>query len=285
MNLKKISGVVLSCVIAGSLLTGCGSEQKETPKTQIGIITKLNETEQTFNEHSTKLESTLRIPNMNLLHNYHYYPSLQSMISALNNKSINEICTYRSVANYIVAQNPNLEILPHSIGMMDSFCFAVRKEDTELRDRLNSAIQSMKEADTIDYIIKSYIIYLNPNDEVPVTDMPKIDGADTIRVGVTGDLPPLDLIKEDGTPAGFSTRILEEISRWIGKNIEIVKINGDERATALTSKKIDIAFWVTVPTEELEKAGSVPKSVDLPADLAATSPFYEDEIVHISLKK
>ena len=285
MNLKKFSGVVLSCILAGSILTGCGDDAPKVPKSEIGIITKLNESEQTFNEHSNKLESTVKIPNVNLMHNYHYYKDLKSMLAALESKQINEISTYRSVANYLVSQNPKLEILPHSIGMNDSFCLAVRKEDEPLRDALNFAIHTMKDNDTISYIAKTYIAYLNPNDKAPVTDMPKIEGSETVKVGVTGDLPPFDLVLEDGTPAGFSTRMLEEISRIIGKNIEIVKISSDERATALTSKKIDIAFWVTVPSENLKESGNVPEKVDVPAELEITAPYYEDEIVHISLKK
>ena len=292
MNLKKFSGVVLSCILAGSIFTGCGDDAPKVPKSQIGIITKLNETEQNFNAHSSKLEESVKIPNVNLMHNYHYYKDLNSMIAALESKKIDEICTYRSVANYLVSQNPKLEILPHSIGMQDAFCFAVRKEDTALRDALNSAIKVMQNADkstqetnTISYIAKTYIAYLNPNDKTPVTDMPKIDGAENIKVGVTGDLPPLDLILEDGTPAGFTTRMLEEISRLTNKNIEIVKIASDERATALTSKKIDVAFWVIVPSKNLEESGKVPENVDVPAELEITAPYYEDEIVHIALKK
>ena len=290
MNLKKISAAVLSCIMAGSIFTGCGEQANNAPKTSIGIITKLNESEQNFNAHSEKLEQAVKIPNVNLMHTYHYYSDLKSMMTAINSKNIAEICTYRSVANYIVAQNPNLEILPHSIGMTDTFCLAVRTEDTALLNDLNSAIKSMHEqftegTTTIDYIIKSYVLFLNPNDEVPITDMPKIEGAETIKVGVTGDLPPVDLIKGDGTPAGFNTRFLEELSRLANKNIEIVKIAGDERASALTSKKIDVVFWVTVPSQNLEKTGSVPQQVDVPADLAVTVPYYEDEIVHIGLKK
>jgi len=292
LNLKKFSGVVLSCILAGSILTGCGDDAPKVPKSEIGIITKLNESEQSFNEHSSKLEESVKIPNVNLMHNYHYYKDLKSMLAALESKQINEISTYRSVANYIVAQNPKLEILPHSIGMNDSFCFAVRKEDKDLLNALNSALDSMQKTDnttektdTVSYIVKTYINYLNPNDKTPVTDMPKIDGAEIIKVGVTGDLPPLDLILEDGTPAGFTTRMLEEIGRLANKNIEIVKIASDERATALTSKKIDVAFWVIVPSENLEKSGNVPEKVDVPADLEISAPYYEDEIVHIALKK
>ena len=285
MNLKKISTAVLSCIVAGSIFTGCGETPKnDAPKSQIGILTKLNENEKTFNENTVKLEESVKLPNMNLLHNYHFYPSLQAMMTALDSKQIQEICTYRNVANYLTGKNPNLEILPHSIGMTDSFCFAVRKEDDALRESLNSAIDTLKKDGNVDYVAKSYIFYLNPNDEVPIVEIPKIDGADTIKVGVTGDLPPFDLILEDGTPTGFSARFLFDIGNILNKNIELVKITGGERETALTSKKIDVALWAIVSSDNLEKVGSVAKNIDVPDTLAVTAPYYEDEIVHIGLR-
>ena len=285
MNLQKISSVLVACIAAGTLFTGCGDDSKNVPKSQIGIITKLNTNEKTFNENTIKLEENVKIPNMNLLHNYHFYPSFQSMMTALDSKQIQEICTYRSVANYLIGKNPNLEILPHSIGMTDSFCLAVRKEDTPLLDALNFALHTLKEEGTIDYIAKSYIFYLNPNDAVPIVEIPKIDGAETLKVGVTGDLPPFDLILDDGTPTGFSARMLVDIGKILNKNIELVKITGGERETALTSKKIDVALWAIVSSENHEKAGSIAKNIDVPDTLAVTSPYYEDEIVHIGLKK
>ena len=284
MKLKKFSSVILSLIAAGTLFSGCSSTSKDVPKSQTAIITKLNEDEKTFNEHSVSLEENVKIPTMNLLHNYRFYPSLQKMIEDLNSKTVDELCTYRSVANYISVKNPNMEILPHSIGLTDSFCLAVRKEDTALRDEINSAIKQMTDDGTIDYIMKSYIIYLNPNDKAPVVEIPQIEGADTIKVGVTGDFPPFDLISEDGTPAGFSTKLLAEISRITNKNIEIVKVTADGRVAALKSKKIDVVFWATIPSESLKQAGFVPQKVDVPEELEITLPYFEDEIVHIGLK-
>ena len=91
----------------------------------------------------------------------------------------------------------------------------------------------------------------------------------------------------DGTPAGFNTAVLAEISKRINKNIELVTIDSNARASALNSRVIDIVFWVTVPGEFWtdEKAGNAPQDIDKPADLEISAPYYKDEIVHIALKK
>ena len=65
-------------------------------------------------------------------------------------------------------------------------------------------------------------------------EIEKIDNAETIRVGVTGDLPPIDYVDEAGIPAGFNTAVLAEISRRIVKNIELVSIESGARSIALS---------------------------------------------------
>ena len=289
MNLKKFSGVVLSCILAGTFLTGCGddSSSKDSPQTRIGIITKLNASEETLNEHLKQLEKVSKIPTVNVAHNHHYYEGINSLLMGLEAKQIDEISIYRSIANYIVGKNPNFEILNHTANMYDSFCCAVRKDNVNLRENFDSAIQSMQDDGTLENLIKTYITDLNPNEDPPAVAMPHFDGAETVKIGVTGDLPPLDLVLADGTPAGFNTAVLAEISKRINKNFEIIDIDSNARAVALTSNKIDVVFWVTVPGEfwYAEEAGNAPKDIDKTVDLEITNPYFKDEIVHIGLKK
>ena len=289
MNLKKFSGVVLSCILAGSIFTGCGNDlgTADSPNTRIGIITKLNASEEQLNEHLKQLEKVSKVQQLNISHNYHYYEGLNELIMGIDAKQIDEISTYRSVANYVVAKNSNIEILNHTVNMFDSFCCAVRKDDKNLGDEINSAIMSMQNDGTLENLTKIYITDFNPNENPPAVAMPHFDGAENIKVGVTGDLPPLDLVLTDGTPAGFNTAVLAEISKRINKNIELVTIDSNARASALNSRVIDIVFWVTVPGEFWtdEKAGNAPQDIDKPADLEISAPYYKDEIVHIALKK
>ena len=59
-----------------------------------------------------------------------------------------------------------------------------------------------------------------------------------------------------------------------------MQIDSNERAAALTSRQIDVVFWVTVPDDE-----NLDKNSDKPDALDTTSPYYRDEIVHVNLKK
>lgn len=173
---------------------------------------------------------------------------MNEMQMALDAGQIDEISTYRIVANYMLARNPKLEILDHTKNMFDSFCCAVRTEDKALHDK--------------------------------IVALEIFAGAETIKVGVTGDLPPLDLILANGQPAGFNTAMVSEIGRRIGKNIELMQIDSDARAAALTSRQIDVVFWVTVPDND-----ALDKNWDKPDELCTTFLYFHDEIVHVDLKK
>ena len=87
---------------------------------------------------------------------------------------------------------------------------------------------------------------------------------------MTGDLPPLDFVNADGTPAGFNTAVLSEISKRIGKNIEMIQVDSAARGTALTSGQVDVIFWVVVPAEE---SSTRPKDFDTPEGVAVTVPY------------
>ena len=88
------------------------------------------------------------------------------------------------------------------------------------------------------------------SEAISAVEMPVIDGAETIRVAVTGDLPPYDYIDASGKPAGFNTAILAEISKRIGKQFELVSIESAARAIALSSGSADVVFWTRVSSPD-----------------------------------
>ena len=283
MNWKKISKLALGCFLTGIFMTGCGESPavvKDSPSTRIGIIYKLNATEEALNEQMKKLEESSHRAGIKLTHYYVYHNGLNEMQMALNAGQIDEISTYRSVANYMAARNSQLEILDHTVNMFDSFCCAVRSDDKALRDEIDAAIQAMNSDGTLENLVKTYITDANLSEDPPAVALETFDGAETIKVGITGDLPPLDLILANGQPAGFNTAMISEIGRRTGKNIELVQIDSNARASALTSGQIDVVFWVTVPGD-----GGLDKNLDKPDALDTTFPYFRDEIVHVDLKK
>ena len=284
MKLKKIAKTLLSAVLAGALFTGCGQSDGDTSKQlsdiKLGTISYMNASENQINEYMGKYEKSHGIKGFH--RKVIFYDNLNLMLMGLNSKGVDEISTYKCVAQYTIARNENLDITIEKNDMIDDFCFALREDDVELKNAIDEAIKEMKEEDILNKLIKEYIIDVK-NNEPPAVEIAHIDGAETIKVGVTGDLPPLDLVTADGKAAGFNTAVLAEISKRIGKNIKLVQIEGGARAAALNSEKVDVLFWAIVPKNDTLKF--IPQNVDKPDGIEFSLPYYEDSVVHIALKK
>ena len=285
MKLKRFAKILLSCVLAGALFTGCGgSGQQGVDKTgnnfsgdevKLGMLTHLNATESQIGELCDKVFGGKHRPK--------FYDSLKVMQLGIESGDVQEISLYKCVAEYLTAQNNKFEIVPDEAisSIKDSFCFAVRKEDTELKADFDKVIAEMKSDGTLDKLIAEYITNVDRGQVPPKIEIPVTEGAPVIKVGVTGDLPPLDFVNADNTPAGFNTALLAEVAKRLGRNIEFVQVETGSRAVALTSKLIDAAFWAIVPFGNSD----IPADIDKPEGLDLSTPYFNDDVVHVKLKK
>ena len=186
-----------------------------------------------------------------------FFNSLNAMIMALKSGEVDAIFVHNVVADYLCARDETLFYINHFVAPdadasaltrrlvengfhSDEFTFMLMEGNETLRDEINRALGAMES----EGVLAALEATLNAAGEEPVSaEMEKIEGADIIRVGVTGDLPPFDFISEAGVPAGYNTAILAEIGKRIRKNIELVNIDAGGRALALSSGMVDVVFW------------------------------------------
>ena len=282
--MKKVFFAALMMV--SLLLTGCGSDKpaeapKAPDKATIGVIAHLNAGEEKYNDVMSKLEKSYRPSKASLTANYKYFDTLKDMVLALDAGNVDMISTYQCVADYLLRENDQLEILKGERVLSDNFSLATRDGDKMLLNELSKAIKSMISDGKLAELSKTYIVDVKDNSELKPVTIEQIPDAQTLKVAVTGDLPPLDLVLADGTPSGFNTAVLSEISKRIGKNIELVQIDSAARAAALTSKQVDVVFWVSVPKDNT----LIPVDIDKPVGIGISEPYYTDSIVHVALKK
>ena len=202
-----------------------------------------------------------------------FYDTLDALLMALNAGDINNIEIYQSVARYLCSTNDNLmigpnfdadkasasetfaELVQNGINGND-FAFLMMEGNTALRDEFNAAITDMKADGTLGRLVKEQIDDLVDGGEIKPIELPHFDGAETIKVAVTGALPPMDYVAADGTPAGFNTAVLAEIGQRTGKNIEIVVVDSLGRAAALASGTVDAVFWTRTSSKAQGSAAS-----------------------------
>ena len=284
MRLKKLFATICA---AGLLMTGCGSDDASNtdPNSQativkIGMISHLNASEKQMEEYLFKIQEKTHAKVVN--HVPKFYDNLNLMLMGIESGNVDIISTYKSVAGYILANNAEFEIVNDDWieGLNDNFCFAVKKEDVQLKNDLDKIIGEMKSDGSLDKLINDYVTNVDNKKIPPAIEMPHFEGADTIKVGVTGDLPPLDYVSADGTPAGFNTALLAEIAKRLNKNIEIINIESGSRAAALNSDQIDVIFWAVVPVGDY-----MPADIDKPEGIVFSVPYFNDEITHLKFKK
>ncbi|MBR1646341.1 MAG: transporter substrate-binding domain-containing protein [Selenomonadaceae bacterium] len=286
MKFNRFAKILFSCVLAGALFTGCGGSQtgdktaQNNDEVKLGMLTHLNVTETKMDELYNSLVEKSGIMSLHKVQPK-FYDNLRTMHLAVESGDVQEISLYKCVATYLVASNNKFEIVSDDFAKLtDVFCFAVRKDDSGLKADLDKIIDEMKTDGTLDKLIAEYLTNVDKGKVPPKIQIPSTEGAQTIKVGVTGDLPPLDFMNADGTPAGFNTALLAEIAKRLGKNIELVQIESGSRATALTSKFIDVAFWAVVPFGN----DNMPADIDKPEGLDLSTPYFKDSVAHIKLK-
>ena len=285
MRLKKIFAAICA---AGLLMTGCGSDsgtETKDPASQatinkIGMIAHLNASEKQMEEYLFKVQAKSHAKVVN--HIPVFYDTFNLMLMALDAGNIDEVSTYKCVAEYVVVKNDKYEIANDAWikGLADNFCFAVKKEDAQLKNDLDKVLDEMKSDGSLEKLINEYITNVDKGKNPPAIEIPKVEGAETIKVGVTGDLPPFDLILADNTPAGFNTALLAEVAKRLNKNIELVQIDGGARAAALNSEQIDVIFWVIVP-----EGNNLPSDIDKPEGIELSAPYFKDDVAHLKLKQ
>ena len=273
---------------AALLMAGCGgSEQTAVDKpannfsgatVKLGMITPLNADEQKMEGVLTAVLESFGVKDTR--HLPKFYDNLKTMQMGIDSGNVEQISVYKCVANYLVAGNDKYELVPNNAleKINYSFCFGVRKDDAQLKADLDKAIDAMKSDGTLDKLAAEYITNVKP-DNIPTVDIPKLDGAETLKVGITGDLPPLDLITADNSPACFNTAMLAEVSKRINRNVELVHIESGARAAALNSKLIDVVFWTIVPLSD-----KIPADIDKPEGMELSQPYFKDSVAHIKLK-
>lgn len=202
-----------------------------------------------------------------------FYDNLQAMILALNSGEIDRLSIGKLTAIYIAERNEGLVFADRQHNSVLGYSIAMLEENSEWIEGIDSAIAEMKDDGTLDALRAQYIDNLGGSDPEPVA-LPVIEGADTIRIAVTGDLPPMDVILADGTPAGFNTALLAELSERVGVNFELVSVESSARAAALSSGTVDALFWTRGTYDQ--DGNTLPYPLDRMEGIAVSAPYLLD---------
>ena len=259
------------CALLFVILFSSCSYAGERRVLRLGLLSKMNSTEEMFTE---AWKEKFAPNNENLEVRVKFYDTLTAMLLALESREIANIVLPNAVAEYVLNQNKSYESILVLQSANMGLAFGFREDSKELRGKFNEALRVMRD----NWILQTLegIYTTSPGTEEPdAVEFEKFDGADTIRVAVTGDLPPIDYVAPDGTPAGFNTAVLAEIGVYLKKNIQLVEVDSGARTSALASGRADVVFWYEVDTSSKTQS-------DVPEGVILSEPYYTwDKFIHI----
>ena len=290
--MKKLIGLFLAVMM---LLTcaGCGGnndskesdkkpEAKQETSGKVGALIPIGLDEEGYKRWTENIaESEGRPAGYVAPRTVVFFNNLNEMIMALKSKQIDRFATSGRVGNYIVAHNDDLQLIDNNFKPIFGYSMAMREENAAQIEEINKAITSMKEDGTLNKLVKEYIADLGKEDPAELA-VPTIEGAETLKVAVTGDMPAMDCILANGAPAGFNVAFLTELSKRINKNFELVSITADARSSALAAGNVDALFWV-VGTYDQE-GNALPYPLDDMKGVAISLPYLMDSRVRVTLK-
>ena len=170
-----------------------------------------------------------------------FFSSMNEMLMALDANLIDGACMPEFAGKYLLARNKGLKAGKIEFSNTKENYYLGFYNNADLRDRANAALAEMKADGTLYALQEKYLTDFAA-DPAPV-EFETFEGAETIRVAVTGDLPPLDYISEDGSPAGYNTALIAELGKRMRINIDILNIESSSRTLSLTTGVADVIFW------------------------------------------
>ena len=269
----------LAIIMAGLMLlslAACGGKKDDVVKIGVLEADEIGMANMSTEEHWAHMNVDHNIsPDVELV--FEHYNNLSTALMDLESGKIKNIIVEASAANYIATRNEKVAVIADKC--VAYFSMMTMDSNKEVYDILNNAIKEMKADGTLEGLIENELkAYIESDPEAK--DLPHFDGARTIKIGVTGDLPPMDFVAANGKAAGFNIALLTEIANRAQVNFELVQIETGSRAIALSSGKVDAVFW----TRNAICTACGGESAEIVEGALVTESYFSDASTFIMLK-
>ncbi len=157
------------------------------------------------------------------------------------------ICMAASVMAGCGSKSTKLTILDTEYADED-YAICIAKENTELLDKVNSALEEIKADGTADKIVAKYI----SNEEHDLTFQQDADGKEELHMATNAQFPPYEYY-EDNKIVGIDAEMAAAIADKLDKKLVIDDMDFDAIITAVQTGKSDMGMaGMTVNEDRLK---------------------------------
>lgn len=238
--MKKKIALILATVMAVSLC-GCGNS---IPKNKVNSIDDLEGKKIGVQLGTTGDIYASDIKNVKM----DRYNKGSDAVQSLKQGKVDCVIIDEQPAKFFVDKNSDLKILDEPFENED-YAICLAKDNTALKDKINKALNELKNEGTIDKIISNYIgddtkgktPYESPK------DVKRENGV--LKMATNAEFEPYEYMKEDKV-VGIDADIAQAIADKLGMELKIDNIEFDSIITAVQSGKDDMGLAGMTVTDE-----------------------------------
>lgn len=177
------------------------------------------------------------------------YDSISDAVQALKSKKVDYVMTVYSTAKNYEKSNDELYVLD-DIRVDEDIAIAVKKGNTELRDKLDALVGKYKSDGTMDKILANWFGENGKEPAYDTSSIPENDSsAPVLTVGVAANREPMCFVLGGGY-GGVDIELIKRIAYELGMRTEFSDMNFSSLIPALENGKVDVVVSNIVYTEE-----------------------------------
>lgn len=221
------------------------------------------------------LDTDIDIDNGEIKRKYIEFDNINTLLLALKSTKVSHVIVDETTARYFTKRQTGFsyEIKDENKLIKYSLCFKEDKKD--LCDKVSAIIDQLSNEGFLNIIKINYIDNVINGVDPGALNLVHFDDKEVYKIGVTGDLPPMDYIDKDGRPAGYNVALLNEISKRLKVNFELVDLDTGAKSSALSRGKVDAIFWIRSFDENHN---------DAPKGTIFSTPYYQSPIADLIIK-
>lgn len=250
MKMKRLAALLAASMMSVTMLAGCGKQSKtinsadDLPGATIAVQlgTTGDEYVRELEEEPEEGKEPAKIER---------YDAGADAVNALKQGKVDCVVIDNEPAKVFVSKNDDLKILPDPFADED-YAIAVKKGNTELLNKINSALEELEKDGTLKKIIDNYIgddtkgsfKYESP------ADVKRDNG--TLVMATNANFPPYEMI-ENGVIVGIDPDIMQAVCDKLGMELRIDDMKFDSIIAAVQTGKADVGVaGMTVNEDRLK---------------------------------
>jgi polar amino acid transport system substrate-binding protein len=238
MRLNRFTLLIVAFFCSSLVLSGCSEREK------ISGLKQLDGKEFAIPTGTVADQLVLsKLPNAK----FKYFNSVMDAALAVKSGKADAAAYDEPILKNIAAKNSGLVVLKEMITV-DNYGFAVRLNNPELKQSIDTVVSDLKKNGTTDDMLKRWF----PKSGNPAP-MPEVTSAGTngvLRLGTSSLTEPFSFVDGSGKIVGYDIELARYIAKKLGKKLEIVNMDFGGMIPALISGKVDmIASCITITSE------------------------------------